>query len=136
MPNIPSKFWLLLAADKNDFQVSGAHLGESRDVAKTSSEATVIKFSGIFMGRSNRFVVAPEISTDECLLTKKALIDGDSMATTGPTDTKPSSATKPPKNKYSPPALTVYGTVQDLTKTVGQNSTPDGGSGGFIKSGI
>jgi hypothetical protein len=33
-----------------------------------------------------------------------------------------------PKKPYTPPVLTVYGTVRDLTKTVGATGGPDGGA--------
>ena len=32
------------------------------------------------------------------------------------------------KKPYSPPIITVYGTVQDLTQMKGKNGTSDGGS--------
>lgn len=31
------------------------------------------------------------------------------------------------KKPYTPPALTVYGTVRDLTRQVGNRRSPDGG---------
>jgi len=34
-----------------------------------------------------------------------------------------------PKKPYSKPLFTVYGTVQELTKTVGRGGHPDGGRG-------
>jgi hypothetical protein len=34
-----------------------------------------------------------------------------------------------PKKPYSKPLFTVYGTVQELTKTVGRGGRPDGGRG-------
>ena len=34
---------------------------------------------------------------------------------------------KGPKKPYTPPKMTVYGTVRDLTKTVGTHGGPDGG---------
>jgi len=33
-----------------------------------------------------------------------------------------------PKKTYTPPVLTVYGTVRDLTKNVGHTGMADGGS--------
>jgi hypothetical protein len=33
-----------------------------------------------------------------------------------------------PKKKYSPPKLTKYGTVRELTKRVGRNGNGDGGT--------
>jgi hypothetical protein len=150
MLNNPSNLRLLLEADNltvnNDFQVSGANLGKSRDVAKKSSDSPVIKLSGIFMGsESNCRVLARETLRYQYLLTKNIFIDGDPMATNVPsdtklsanvpTDTKPSTTDNPPKKKYSPPILTTYGTVRELTKQVGQSSaTPDNGSAPFIKS--
>jgi hypothetical protein len=38
-------------------------------------------------------------------------------------------ATPAPKKPYSTPVLTVYGTVRELTKTVGNRRTKDGGQG-------
>ena len=138
MLNIPSSLWLLLEADNltghNDFQVCGADLGESRDGAKTSTEATVIKFSGIFMGNeSNRLVFVPEPSTEK-FLSEQGLTDGDPMAANVPTDTNPSTANRPPKKKYSPAILTTYGTVRELTKQNGGSGTLDGGTVTFVKT--
>jgi hypothetical protein len=142
MLNNPSNLRLLLEADNltihNDFQVCGANLGESRDVVKTSSDSPVIKFSGIFMGSElNCRVVARETSRYQYLLTKNIFIDGAPMATNVPTDTKSSTADKPPKKKYSPPTLTTYGTVRELTKQVGGTGTADGGTAPpFIKTNL
>jgi hypothetical protein len=36
-------------------------------------------------------------------------------------------AKQEPKKPYSPPELTVYGTVQDLTRSTGASGQPDGG---------
>lgn len=36
-------------------------------------------------------------------------------------------ATPGPKKPYSTPVLTVYGTVRELTQSVGPRRTPDGG---------
>ena len=38
-------------------------------------------------------------------------------------------ATPGTKKAYVPPVLTVYGTVRDLTQTVGHHNSPDGPSG-------
>ena len=86
------------------------------------------------MGReSNRFVVARETSEYQYLLTEKIFIDGDSMVTNVPTDTKPSTATNP--RKYLPPTLTTYGTVRELTNAVGAVGNADGGTTApFVKS--
>jgi hypothetical protein len=78
----PSNLRLLLQAENltvhDDFQASGANLGEPRDAAKTRSDSPVIKFSGIFMGsESNCLVVARETSRYQYLLTKNIFIDGD-----------------------------------------------------------
>lgn len=57
------------------------------------------------------------------------------MAANVPTDTKSSTADKPPKRKYSPPSLNTYGTIRELTKQVGKSSTtPDNGTAPFNKS--
>ena len=50
------------------------------------------------------------------------------MANTEPTDTKPLTVNEPSKKKYSPPIFTQYGTVREMTKTVGPNNLPDGGT--------
>jgi len=39
----------------------------------------------------------------------------------------PESAKKGPKKSYSPPELTVYGTVSELTKQVGTHGNTDNG---------
>jgi hypothetical protein len=39
--------------------------------------------------------------------------------------TKP--VNRQPKKPYTPPALTVYGTITELTKAVGTHRNPDGG---------
>jgi hypothetical protein len=49
------------------------------------------------------------------------------MASTEPTDTKPSTVNKPSKKKYSAPIFTEYGTIRDITKAVGQSGQLDGG---------
>jgi hypothetical protein len=33
-----------------------------------------------------------------------------------------------PRKKYSPPKLTKYGTVQELTQKIGSHGRPDGGT--------
>jgi hypothetical protein len=58
------------------------------------------------------------------------------MANAEPNDTKASAAKTLPKKKYSPPTFTKYGMVREMTNTVGQNKSLDGGSGGLIKTGI
>jgi hypothetical protein len=131
MLNNPSNMRLLLEADNltvhNDFQVCGVNLAEWEDV-KTSSNSPVIKFSGIFMGsESNCRVLARETLRYQYLLTKNMFIDGAPMATNVPSDTKPSTADKPPRKKYSPPTLTTYGTVREVTKAVGSLGPADGG---------
>lgn len=40
------------------------------------------------------------------------------------------------KKPYSTPTLTIYGTVQELTKTVGSRGTPDGGTFPRNRSGV
>lgn len=35
---------------------------------------------------------------------------------------------KKPKKEYSTPKLTIYGTVTEVTKTIGLHGTPDGGT--------
>jgi hypothetical protein len=51
------------------------------------------------------------------------------MSNTEPSDAKVSEVTKFPKKKYSPPKLTEYGTVREITNTLGLTNALDGGSG-------
>jgi hypothetical protein len=44
------------------------------------------------------------------------------------------SVKKGPKTPYSPPVLTIYGTVQKLTQKLGIRGQPDGGSRGSIRT--
>jgi hypothetical protein len=37
---------------------------------------------------------------------------------------------RPPKKAYEPPALTVYGKVYEVTRTVGSRASLDGGTSG------
>jgi len=41
---------------------------------------------------------------------------------------KPEPVKREPKKPYSPPTLTIYGTVQELTKQIGTRGTLDGGT--------
>jgi len=41
---------------------------------------------------------------------------------------QPKDVKSKPKKKYSPPKLTKYGTVQELTKKIGSHGSPDGGT--------
>ena len=50
------------------------------------------------------------------------------MSNTEPNDAKVSEVTKLPKKKYSPPKLTEYGTIREITNTLGRTNAPDGGS--------
>jgi hypothetical protein len=50
------------------------------------------------------------------------------MSNTEPNDAKVSEVTKFPKKKYSPPKLTEYGTVREITNTQGRTNADDGGS--------
>jgi hypothetical protein len=52
------------------------------------------------------------------------------MANSNASNTKPSTLPKRGKKKYSPPTLTVYGTVRELTCMVGQARALDGGANG------
>jgi hypothetical protein len=44
-------------------------------------------------------------------------------------------AKKKPKKKYTPPKLTVYGTVREMTRGTGLSGNPDGGSLNMRKTG-
>jgi hypothetical protein len=50
------------------------------------------------------------------------------MANPEPNDANASAVTKLPKKKYSPPTLTVYGNVREMTNLVGLNKALDGGT--------
>ena len=51
------------------------------------------------------------------------------MSNTEPNDATVSEVTKLPKKKYSPPKLTEYGTVREITNTLGRHNALDGGGG-------
>jgi hypothetical protein len=46
----------------------------------------------------------------------------------------PRQSVKEPKKPYSTPSLTIYGTVQELTQTLGLRKTRDGGTFPQIKT--
>jgi hypothetical protein len=48
----------------------------------------------------------------------------------------PRQSVKEPKKPYSTPSLTIYGTVQELTQTMGLRKTRDGGTFPKIKTHI
>jgi hypothetical protein len=50
--------------------------------------------------------------------------------------TKPGSAPKPPTKKYTPPVLTHYGTIKDITKSKGGTGQLDGGGTGRDRTAI
>jgi hypothetical protein len=59
------------------------------------------------------------------------------MAKTEPHATQESTVAKLPKKKYSPPKLTEYGTVREMTNAIGQTGQLDGGSiGSRVKTNI
>jgi hypothetical protein len=52
------------------------------------------------------------------------------MANSNLTETKPSIPPKSPKKKYSPPKLTEYGTIKEMTGVVGNKQALDNPTSG------
>jgi len=58
------------------------------------------------------------------------------MANAEPNDANASAVKKLPKKKYSPPKLTEYGTVREITNALGRNQALDGGTGTMSRTAI